>query len=118
MIYRHLAPKSIVFVLGFIIISYFCSCYNHENEINGLEYVGTWVASDSFRSDTARIIKYNENYSYIPYQDDSTILKLNKNGYLVDLEDSSFKIRFNKKTDQLILRNIFTGEDIFANRVK
>ena len=79
------------------------------------------MAYDSIRLgyDTAKILKYNDSvYSYIHFRDDTGHLILNKEGNLIGLKDSSFIIRFNAKADQLILKNILNGEDLFVNRLK
>ena len=102
---------------GLITILYH-SCSRKDTKDNGLKFSGIWTASDGFRIDSLQIINYNSIYSYKPYNDDSSLLKLTIEGNLVDIKDSSFIIRYNENTDQLILKNNFTGEDIFANRLK
>ena len=107
------------FVLAITIFCY--SCNVDKDKIDGSKYIGIWVAYDSIRSryDTAQILKYNDSiYSYIHYRDDTGHLKLNKEENLVALDDSSFVIRFNNKTDQLIMKNILNGEDLYVNRLK
>lgn len=114
-----MALKSYCFV--FMVVLFCNSCNEHGTKPNGIKYVGTWVVYNTIRLkfDTAQILKYNDSiFSYHPYGVDSSYLKLNKEGNLVDSEDSSFIIRYNNKTDQLILKNIINGEDLYANRMK
>lgn len=107
-----------LFIYGIIISILFFSCNEYRG--NGSEYVGIWAASNGIRFDTVKIINYNENYSYLPYNDDSTVLVLNKDGNLVDKKDTSFVIRYDKTSDELIFKNIFSIDesDIYAKRVK
>ena len=111
--------KSYFFIFTILIFGY--SCNVHKDKPDGLKYIGTWVAYDKIRSryDTAQILKYHDSvYSYIHFRDDTSHLILSKEGNLIDLKDSSFIIRFNAKADQLILKNILNGEDLFVNRLK
>ncbi|MBC7629792.1 hypothetical protein [Ferruginibacter sp.] len=105
----------------FFIITFCYSCNIHKQKPNGFKYAGTWVVYNTIRLkfDTAQILKANDSiYSYHPYGADTSRLKLSKEENLVDSEDSTFVIRFNNKTDQLIMKNIRNGEDLYVNRLK
>ena len=107
--------------LIFIIILFCNSCNERIPKTNGVKYIGTWVVYNSIKLkfDTAVILKSNDSiFNYHPYGADTSFLKLDKNGDLVDLDDTAFTIRYNNETDQLILKSIINGEDLYPHRVK
>lgn len=114
--------KGLKFCCFVFVVVLFCnSCDEHRTKPNIVEYVGTWVVYDSIRSkyDTAQIVKYNDStYSYLHSGDNPSYLKLSKEGNLIDSFDSLFIIRYYNKTDQLIMKNILIGEDLYINRLK
>ena len=112
---------SLINSLIFIIFLFCNSCNERMPKMNSVKYIGTWKLYNTIKLkfDTAEILKSNDIiFTYHPYGVESSFLKLDKKGNLVDLEDSSFILRYNNKTDQLILKSIINGEDLYANRVK
>ena len=110
-----------IYYLIVIIILLCNSCNERMPNTKGVKYIGTWVIYNSIKLkfDTAVILKSSDSiFNYHPYGVDSSFLKLNKNGNLVDMDDSTFFIRYNYEKDQLILKSIINGEDLYANRVK
>lgn len=112
---------SLINSLIFIIFLFCNSCNERMPNRKGVKYIGTWVVYNSIKLkfDTAEILKSNDSiFKYHPYGADFSFLKLDKKGNLVDLEDSSFILRYNNKTDQLIVKSIINGEDLYPHRVK
>ena len=110
-----------IYSLIFIIVLLCNSCNERTPKSNVVKYIGTWKLYNTIKLkfDTAEILKSSDSiFNYHPYGVDSSFLKLDKKGNLVDLEDSSFILRYNNKTDQLIVKSIINGEDLYANRIK